>query len=118
MTQINVDPSTFDASRRDFLWNLGGGLGGIALASLLGDDCLLAAAAPAPRTRVLHRPAKAMRVVQLYMSGAARHCDLSDYKTALENRYGEKFDPGESVELFQSTPDKFLKSPFQCRLHG
>ena len=31
-------------SRRDFLWTSGGGLGGIALAALLGEEKLLAAA--------------------------------------------------------------------------
>ena len=87
-------------SRRDFLWNFGGGLGGIALASMLGNDGLLASAMPSSRTRVLHHPAKAKRVVQLYMSGAASQCDLWDYKPALEKRHGEKFDPGEPVELF------------------
>ncbi|HEX2474728.1 MAG TPA: hypothetical protein VHK01_08280, partial [Lacipirellulaceae bacterium] len=75
-------PSHF-ASRREFLWKLGGGLGGIALSSLLGNDGLLASPAVAPSTRVLHHPAKARRVVQLYMSGAASQCDLWDYKPAL-----------------------------------
>ncbi len=32
--------------RRDFLWRSGGGLGGIALAALLGRDGLLAATGP------------------------------------------------------------------------
>ena len=110
-------PTAQSASRREFLWNLGGGLGGIALASLLGDNGLLATPAPA-RRGVLHRPAKATRVVQLYMSGAASQCDLWDYKPALEKRHSEKFDPGEPVELFQSAPDKFMKSPFKWRQHG
>src|SRR4051794_11653304 len=35
-------PAAHTASRRDFLWNLGGGLGGIALAQLLADNHLLA----------------------------------------------------------------------------
>ncbi|MEX0611957.1 MAG: DUF1501 domain-containing protein, partial [Pirellulales bacterium] len=105
-------------SRRDFLWNFGGGLGGIALASMLGEDGLLASPALSPRTRVLHHPAKAQRVVQLYMSGAASQCDLWDYKPTLEKRHGEKFDPGEPIELFQSVPDKIMKSPFSWRQYG
>lgn len=32
-------------NRRDFLWQSGGGLGGVALAALLGADGLLAAGA-------------------------------------------------------------------------
>src|SRR5438477_200888 len=42
--------------RRRFLWQAGGGLGGVALAYLLGKDGLLAAGP--------HHPPKARRVVQ------------------------------------------------------
>jgi hypothetical protein len=105
-------------SRREFLWNSGGGLGGIALAALLGQEGMLAdAAAPSP-TLVLHHAPKAKRVVQLYMSGAASQCDLWDYKPMLEQRHGEKFDPGEAVELFQSAPDKVMQSPFSWKQYG
>ena len=52
------------------------------------------------------------------MSGAASQCDLWDYKPALAKHHGEKFDPGEAVELFQSAPDKVMKSPFAWRQHG
>ena len=51
-------------TRRNLLWHLGGGLGGVALASLLGRDGLLAAP---------HHLAKAKRVVQLFMAGGASH---------------------------------------------
>ncbi len=116
--------------RRSFLWQSGGGLGGIALAAMLGRDQLLAdeaatgvdavAGRPSPGVLggVLHHPAKAKRVVQLYMSGAASQCDLFDYKPMLEMLHGEKFDPGEKVELFQSAPDKVMKSPFAWKQYG
>ncbi|RIK88910.1 MAG: DUF1501 domain-containing protein [Planctomycetota bacterium] len=107
-------------ARRDFLWSFGGGLGGVALASLLHNDGLLAASAPAGwrRSVVVHHPPRAARVVQLFMSGAASQCDLFDYKPALEQQHGLKFDPGEAVELFQSSPDKVMRSPFAWRRHG
>ena len=61
--------------RRQFLWNWGGGLGGIALAHLLGRSGLLADTLDLkPRPELnggLHHRAKAKRVVQLFMSGAA-----------------------------------------------
>ena len=90
--------------RREFLWRFGGGLGGIALAHLLGTEALLADAPPA-RSELnggLHHRAKARRVVQLFMSGAASQCDMFDYKPELIKRHGQKFDPGGKVELFQS----------------
>jgi hypothetical protein len=106
-------------SRRDFLWRSGGGLGGIALANLLDRHDLLATDSSASGAiSTPHHPAKAKRVVQLYMSGAASQCDLWDYKPMLEKKHGEKFDPGEQVELFQSAPDKCMKSPFAWKQYG
>ncbi|MBI4600905.1 MAG: DUF1501 domain-containing protein [Planctomycetes bacterium] len=109
-------------SRRELLWRLGGGLGGIALAYLLGRSGLLAAEPlPAPRADLnggLHHRARARRVVQLFMSGAASQCDTFDYKPLLVERHGEKFDPGEKVELFQSEPGAVMKSPWGWRRHG
>src|SRR6187401_680211 len=98
--------------RRSFLWRSGGGLGGIALAHLLGRQGLLAADGPKPRPDLnggLHHRAKAKRVVQLFMSGAASQCDTFDYKPLLLKRHGEKFDPGGKVELFQSEPGLVMK---------
>src|SRR6476661_2413442 len=96
------------ATRREFLWNLGGGLGGIALAQILADERLLAAEPrelpAAARQLAPPREPKARRVVQLFMSGAASQCDLFDYKPDLVRLNGKPFDPGEKVELFQSDP--------------
>src|SRR6201997_4082317 len=97
--------------RRQFLWHLGGGLGGIALASLLDRDRLLAA----EPSKGLHHPAKAKRVVQLYMSGAASQCDTFDYKPKLIERNGKQFDPGGKVELFQSNPGAVMASPWEWK---
>ena len=52
-------------SRRDFLWRLGGGLGGIALASMLGDEGLLASDGLVQQRNTIQYPPKAKRVVQL-----------------------------------------------------
>ena len=100
-------------NRRDFLWNFGGGLGGIALAGLLGESGLLA-----DTPSGLHHTPKAKRVVQLFMSGAASQCDTFDYKPVLIERSGQKFDPGGTVELFQSSPGAVMKSPWDWRQHG
>ena len=103
-------------TRREFLWGLGGGLGGIALADLLGRDLkLLEAAATSDG---LHHPAKAKRVVQLFMSGGASHVDMFDYKPELIRRHDEPWDPGQEVELFQSSPGTVFKSPWEWKQHG
>jgi hypothetical protein len=96
-------------TRRDFLWHTGGGLGGIALNWLLGQEAV--SAGP-------HHPAKAKRVVQLYMSGAASQVDTFDYKPELIKRHGQKFDPGGKLELFQSDPGACMRSPWTWQQHG
>src|SRR5213082_3394412 len=98
-------------TRRDFLWQSGGGLGGIALAALLGRDGLLSAA-PAPRLRPdggLHHAPKAKRVVQLFMAGAASPLDLFDYKPELIKRHGQPAEFGEHVEAFQNGLGPWLR---------
>src|SRR5919204_3616799 len=108
--------------RRRFLWHAGGGLGGIAVSWLLGEEGLLGAGPAAKPQAALnggvHHPARAKRVVQLFMSGAASQCDTFDYKPQLIKRAGEKFDPGEKVELFQSEPGAVMKSPWDWKQYG
>src|SRR5882672_5190984 len=100
MGEVNV------TSRREFLWRFGGG----ALASLLSSDRLLAGDGRrlgdgvVQRQGGLHHRAKATRVIQLYMSGAASQCDTFDHKPRLIREHGKAWDPGEKVELFQSSP--------------
>jgi hypothetical protein len=109
-----------DVTRRAFLWRYGGGLGGIALASLLSQSGALGAPTPGvvQKSGGLHFPAKAKRVIQLYMSGAASQCDTFDYKPLLIKQHGQKWDPGEKVELFQSNPGACLASPWKWRQYG
>jgi len=106
--------------RREFLWRFGGGLGGVALAHLLGAQGLLAeTTAPRPEFNGgLHHRARARRVVQLFMSGAASQCDTFDYKPELIKQHGTKFDPGGQVELFQSSPENCMKSPWEWKSRG
>ncbi|MEM7385592.1 MAG: DUF1501 domain-containing protein [Verrucomicrobiota bacterium] len=99
-------------SRREFLWNSGGGLGGIALASLLAEE--QAGAAPTPS----HYPARAKRVVQLFMGGAASHIDLFDYKPELIKRHGQKSDFGEYVEAFQNGLGPWMRPVWDFKHYG
>jgi hypothetical protein len=108
-------------TRRGFLWNVGGGLGGIALAHLLGRQNLLADAPP-PSEELnggLHHPAKAKRVIQLFMNGGVSQADTFDYKPGLEKLHGQTFDPGTRVESVTGSPGfKVMKSPFEFKQHG
>lgn len=88
-------------TRRHFLHNCQAGLGGMALASLLGNA---ATAAPtlSPEINPLypkapHFAAKAKRVIYLHLTGSPPHLDLYDYKPELVKHTGE------------NCPDSFLK---------
>jgi hypothetical protein len=117
---LTIDP----LSRRALLSFTGCGFGQLALLHLLASDGLLARDENATEHGVrspgqgLHHRARAQRVVQLFMSGAASQCDTFDHKPLLIERNGQPFDPGGKVELFQSTPGAVMASPWKWRQHG
>ena len=111
-------------TRREFLGRLAGGFGTVALSQLLAAEGALAAdlgpAVALPSGTLPHHPAKARRVIQLFMNGGASQMDLFDYKPVLFKKAGEAFDPGAGVhvEAPTSEPGKILKPPFEFRQHG
>jgi hypothetical protein len=104
-------------SRRAALWQIGGGLGGIALAHLLGEQGLCA---DPPRPQLgggLHHRARVRRIVQLFMNGGASPMDTFDYKPELAKRHGEKVDFGIAAAV-TSPVGSIMKSPFEFKQHG
>ncbi len=106
-------------SRRELLQQLGGGLGGIALASLLqretrAQDPARRAALHAARTRA----PRAQRVIQLFMAGGASHLDLWDWKPELVRRHGQPSDFGEAVETFQDGLGPWLRPIWDFAPYG
>jgi hypothetical protein len=84
-------------SRRQVLKSTSAGFGYLALAGLLGENTTKAVASDpavtplAPRPR--HFPAKAKRIIFLYMEGAISQMDTWEYKTQLQKSDG-KVSPG------------------------
>lgn len=86
-------------TRREFLWQAGGGLGSLALSSMLATDLLprgARAATPAPAAfanplapKPPMRPAKAKSVIWLFMYGGPSHIDTFDYKPAMVGMDGK-----------------------------
>jgi hypothetical protein len=74
----------FQSSRRTFLGQTSGGLGALALGSLLGGQ------AQAARPDLPHFKPTAKRVIYLFMSGGPSHIDLLDHKPVLVQRHGEE----------------------------
>ena len=123
-------------SRRDFLWRFGGGLGGAAMAHLLGLDDLLGSRAPAAappgagpgaggllhQTGGLHHPARAKRVIQIFLNGGMSQMDTFDHKPRLAELNGQPFDPGGGVKVESVTGSHagfpLMQSPFAFKQHG
>lgn len=101
-------------SRRDFLWQSGGGLGGVALAWLLVRDAAASPCAPTPT----HFPAKAKRVVQIFACGGVSHLDTFDHKPDLAKNDGKELTGKGKIETFFGRPGVLRKSPFAFRRHG
>ena len=117
-------PASLPVTRREFLWRSGGGLGGIALASLLGTEGLLISRSEAASSSsglpagIPHFKPRAKRVIQMFMGGAASHLDLFDFKSELVKRDGQKSDFGEHVEAFQDGLGPWMKPIWDFKPYG
>ncbi|HJT34923.1 MAG TPA: DUF1501 domain-containing protein [Pirellulales bacterium] len=77
-------------SRRDFLLRAGGGLGALALASLLRNDAQATQATANPLApRPPHFAARAKSVIWCFLDGGPSHIDLFDPKPALTRLDGQ-----------------------------
>jgi hypothetical protein len=83
-------------SRRAVLSRFGLGLGGVALASLVNPAALFAAGESDAARRggvlggQLHHPARAKRIIYLFMAGGPSQIETFDYKPVLNARNGEQ----------------------------
>ena len=95
-------------NRRTFLGRAAYGIGGMALASLLGR-------AEAALVRPTHTPIRARRVIHLCMAGGPSHLETFDYKPELERINGkafpESFTKGQQLAQLQNTELK-ARGPF------
>ena len=84
--------SPLGVGRRQFLQRFGMGLGGIALADLMGGGSASASQQDPSRGALaaLHHPPKAKRIIYLFQSGAPSQMDLFDYKPLLNKMHGSE----------------------------
>ena len=106
------------SNRRSFLAQAGGGIGALALASLLRDDALAAPNPLAPR--LPHFTPRAKRVLWLFMHGGPSHMDLWDPKPDLIKYAGQplpqSFGPVRTRRKVAKNPLLGPIKPFQS--HG
>jgi hypothetical protein len=110
---MNLPNQDFSLTRRAFLSRSAGGLGGLALAHLLGE----AKAAPALAARQPHHRPRAKAVICLFQHGGPSQMDLFDPKPELTKRHGQAH-PGSIEAHFHTQTGKLLASPFTFRRHG
>src|SRR5207237_4967832 len=107
-------------TRRDMLHRCGMGFGAVALAGLMEQAGLLnstAAASTNPLTpRGPHFPAKAKRVIHLFMNGGPSHVDTFDPKPLL-TKYAGKPLPRSNLRTERKT-GAALPSPFKFQKYG
>ncbi|MCP4786115.1 MAG: DUF1501 domain-containing protein [Fuerstiella sp.] len=119
---------TNSQNRRDFLGTTATGLSGIALASLLQRDRLLAADDEAIRTvidpdrpfaaRSAHFPTKVKKVLVIFCSGACSQIDTFDYKPELEKRHGRPMPGAEGLITSQGAQGNLFKSAWKFKPRG
>jgi hypothetical protein len=109
--------STAGFPRRDWLQQVGGGFGSLALAAWMQQETM-AQTSPPQFDGGLHHPAKVKRVIQLFMNGGASPMDLFDYKPELARLHGQMLGPKEKPEGFTAPAGAVMKSPFEFQQHG
>jgi hypothetical protein len=117
MTSQPFSPIT----RRTMLQRAAAGFGYVALQGLLGREQAQAAAAEvvenplAPKTPLF--PAKAKRIVFLFMKGGPSHVDTFDPKPLLQRDDGKPY-PYEQPRVQFAQTGKLLKSPWSFKQYG
>ena len=88
------------------------------MAHMLASDGFANAPATDAVRGIQHHPAKAKRVIQLFMTGGASPMDLFDYKPELERLHGQMLGPKDKPEGFTAPAGAIMKSPFAFSQHG
>jgi hypothetical protein len=105
-----------DVSRREMLHRSAVGFGALALSSLVAETNALAAENPLAR-KSGHFPARAKRIIFLFMKGGPSHVDTFDPKPLLDRDDGKPC-PIEKPRVQFAKTGNLLKSPWKFRQYG
>jgi hypothetical protein len=126
-------------ARRDFLFEAGAGISGLALFDLLhqdGQDGQDGSPAQSPADRPSacaqqagfpgspnlpkppHFKPRAKSVISLFMSGGVSHVDTFDYKPALSKYHGTPLEGKGEIRVRQGYPGPLMKSPYSFKQYG
>jgi len=110
-------------TRRQFFGQTGIRLGGLAMASMLGQRAAAASAVHPAIPGLPHFPGKAKAVIYLHMNGGPSQLDMWDYKPNLKDQFGKDLPKsflGERITTMTSGQGKFPVAPskFAFAQHG
>ena len=114
-------------TRRESLFRLAGGVGGVALADLLGSEGLLAAdglSKPGENhslsmvAREPHFQPRAKAMISMFMHGGPSHVDLFDPKPDLQKNHGKEYSGNVTYSFVGRANKKLMGSPFKFHKHG
>jgi hypothetical protein len=119
-----MNAASLPLSRREVLCRIGGGFGALALGSVFADAGLLAAGPSDARAvnplapRAPHFPAKAKRLIFLFMNGGPSHVDTFDPKPELTRQNGQPLPESIRAKNGRNNNSKLMGSPFKFQPHG
>ena len=109
----------FPISRRDMLRRVGTGFGTLGLASVLHGAATATPQAANPLApKPPHFPAKAKRVIFLFMNGGPSHVDTFDPKPALEKYHGAAALGPNGINTMRQGNRNLMRSPFAFKRCG
>jgi len=105
-------------TRRQLFGRTALGLGGMALGSMLHGTANANSTATGGLATMPHFPAKIKRVIYLVMNGGPTHCDIFDYKPALQKTHGtpvpESYLQGKRFSTMTGNPSgKLMLAPVE-----
>jgi Protein of unknown function (DUF1501) len=132
MNRYRINRTPCGQTRREFLWEVGGGFAGLALIDLLSRDGFFekdALAATVSRTasdaqnplapKAPHFSVKAKHAVFFFMNGAPSHVDTFDFKPALSKFNGSPYQGDVQQVGSNGRPvGNLMQTPFEFKKHG
>ena len=104
-------------TRRQMLWEAGGGLAGIALAGLMARGEARGATASLRQPGRDFSP-KAKNVIMVFLPGGFSHVDTFDHKPALEKHHGQETRGANTITPFIGRRGTVMRSPFAFKQYG
>src|SRR5215216_6245644 len=125
MHRVIPNPTPCGRTRREALWQLGGGFASLVLIDLLGRDGFFGNAAVAEEgptkhhsLPTTHHSPRAKHCIFLFMNGAPSQVDTFDPKPALAKHHGQPYQGKIKVGSNNRAVGYLMKSPFRFDKHG